>query len=80
VNRREFIVGLAGTLAWPVVAQAQQPRMPVIGYLSARSLDTDQPMLRALRQGLGEVGYVEGQNLAIESRLPTLNLIDYRRW
>jgi putative tryptophan/tyrosine transport system substrate-binding protein len=68
MRRREFIAGLGSAAAWSHVARAQQPRMPVIGYLSARSLDSDQPMLRALRQGLGEVGYVEGQNLVIESR------------
>jgi putative ABC transport system substrate-binding protein len=69
LQRREFVAGLGSAAAWPVVARAQQPeRMRRIGYLSARSLESDQPMLRALRQGLGEVGYVEGQNLVIESR------------
>jgi putative ABC transport system substrate-binding protein len=50
------------------VAHAQQPKMPVIGYFSARSPETDKPMLAAFRQGLGETGYFEGRNVAIEFR------------
>jgi putative tryptophan/tyrosine transport system substrate-binding protein len=51
-----------------VVARAQQPVMPVIGYLSAGSPEIFAPRLRAFRQGLSELGYVEGRNLAIEYR------------
>jgi putative ABC transport system substrate-binding protein len=67
MKRREFIAGLAGAAAWPVLAWAQQP-MPVIGYFSGRSPVTDVPMLSAFRQGLSETGYVEGSNVAIEFR------------
>jgi putative ABC transport system substrate-binding protein len=67
VRRRTFIAGLGSVAAWPVATRAQQ-RVPVIGYLSARSSGTDDLMLAALRSGLNEVGYIEGRNLAIDYR------------
>ena len=68
LRRRDFIAGLGGAVAWPVAAGAQQRALPVIGYLSGRSLNLETPILAAFRQGLKETGYNEGQNVAIEYR------------
>jgi putative ABC transport system substrate-binding protein len=68
LRRRDLIVLLGGaTVAWPAVARAQQP-MPVIGYLSVGSQEADGFRLSAFRHGLGETGFVEGQNVVIEYR------------
>jgi putative tryptophan/tyrosine transport system substrate-binding protein len=68
MQRREFITGLGGVAAWPVVARAQQPAVPVIGVVDAGSLHAAREMIPAFRQGLTEVGFVEGRNLVIEYR------------
>ena len=67
-KRREFIAGLGSAAAWPVVARAQQPAVPVIGYLSVQSPFDDKITIVPFRQGLKETGYVEGQNVAVEYR------------
>jgi hypothetical protein len=79
--RREFITLAGGAVtAWPLAAHAQQSKMPTIGFLSGRSLASDFHLAAAFRQGLKEIGHVEGQNLTIEfSRIPTGNICPARR-
>jgi putative tryptophan/tyrosine transport system substrate-binding protein len=80
VKRREFIAGLGTAAAWSLAVRAQQPALPVVGLVSARSVDTAAGAVAAFRKGLGEIGYVEGQNVTVEyhwlegqyARLPAL--------
>jgi putative tryptophan/tyrosine transport system substrate-binding protein len=68
MRRRTFIAGFGSSLLWPVWVQAQQPTVPVIGFLSSGSSDRFRPLQAAFLRGLNNVGFVEGQNVTIESR------------
>jgi putative ABC transport system substrate-binding protein len=81
MRRREFIAGLGGAaVAWPLAARAQQPVLPVVGLVTARSAAASAGVVAAFRKGLGETGYVDGQNVTVEyhwlegqfDRLPAL--------
>jgi putative ABC transport system substrate-binding protein len=68
MRRREFLSGLGGAAAWPLVARAQQPTMPVVGFMSGRSSEESAHLVSAFREGLAEAGFIDGQNLKIEFR------------
>jgi len=69
MRRREFITVIVGAAAWPIAARAQQ-QMPVIGFIRNASADSSVELIAALRDGLKQTGYIEGQNIAIEYRWP----------
>jgi putative ABC transport system substrate-binding protein len=68
MRRRKFLAGLGSAVLSPLTARAQQPAVPVIGFLNSGSLDRYRPFLAAFRQGLNDGGYVEGRNVVIEPR------------
>jgi putative tryptophan/tyrosine transport system substrate-binding protein len=68
MTRREFITMVGGASAWPMAAQAQQPAMPLVGFLRSTVAAGSEPLVPAFRQGLNEAGFVEGQNVNVEYR------------
>ena len=68
MRRRDFLTAVGTAAAWPLMARAQQPPMPVVGFLSGRSLASDSHLVATFSRALNEAGYVNGQNVAIEFR------------
>src|SRR5215470_17023411 len=67
MRRRDFIKGITGSAtAWPLMARAQQPARPVVGFLGPNSPESDAYRVTAFKQGLKEAGFVDGQNVVIE--------------
>jgi len=68
MKRRDFVAGIGAAVAWPTALAAQHSSLPIVGYMSSRSLRDSVPLVTAFRKGLAEAGFVEGQNVAIEYR------------
>ena len=68
MKRRQFITVLCGAMAWPRLSRAQQPAIPVVGYLSSNAEGTDAKLIRTLQAGLSEQGFIEGKTVEFEFR------------
>jgi hypothetical protein len=80
MRRREFITLIGGLAAWPLAAHAQQPAMPVVGFINAAAAQSYKQQLAAFLKGLEETGYVDGKNVMIEYRWRKSKMIACRRW
>jgi putative tryptophan/tyrosine transport system substrate-binding protein len=80
MRRREFLTIIGGASAWPLAARAQQPAVPVIGFMGLETADRYADRLGPFHQGLKETGFVEGQNVAVEYRWAQGHYDRYPRW
>jgi hypothetical protein len=80
MKRRDFITLIGGAAVWPLAARAQQPAMPVIGYLHIGSAAARREQVIAFQRGLNESGFVEGRNVAVEYRWAEDQIINCRSW
>jgi putative ABC transport system substrate-binding protein len=80
MKRRAFIAALGGAAAWSVVARAQQPAMPVIGFLGLGSLENYVLYLAAFRKALNEAGFIEGRNVRSNTVWRRVNTKGWRNW
>jgi len=80
MRRRDLIALAGGAAAWSLAASAQQPAMPVIGYLTTGSPESDALPLAAFRQGLSETGYVKRKTSPFNIAGPNFNMIGWHRW
>jgi len=80
MRRREFITLIGGAAVWPFAARAQQPPLPVIGYLTTGSPESDALPLAAFRQGLSETGYLKRKTSPFNIAGPNFNMIGWHPW
>ena len=81
VRRRQFITLIGGAaIAWPLAARAQQPKVPVIGFVTSVSSRDSRQTVAAFHRGSNEAAFIEGQNVAIEYRWAETTMTDFRCW